>query len=280
MTDQMATWTQASIRARAARENFPVAGLLFPRSLRPHLMAVYGFARLADDIGDESPGDRLVLLDGLEAELDTVYGGRTPRDPVVRRLAPTISAFSLPREPFGRLIEANRVDQRVHRYGTFDDLLGYCALSANPVGELVLRLTRAWTPARQALADATCTGLQLVEFWQDLGEDLDRGRVYLPADDLARFDFSVDELMAGVRDDRFARLMAFEAGRTRDLLVRGRALGRTLPGRTGFAIRLFTAGGLAALDDVVRRGFDTFDHSARASKARRAVAAVRELVRP
>jgi squalene synthase HpnC len=279
MTDRMATWTPEAVRARAVRENFPVAGLLFPRAVRPHLMAVYGFARLADDIGDEAPGDRMALLDGLEAELDAAYRG-TPRDPVVRRLALTIEAFSLPRDPFARLIEANRVDQRVHRYATFDDLLGYCALSANPVGEVVLRLIRSWTPERQPLSDATCTGLQLVEFWQDLGEDLERGRVYLPLEDLAEFGYSVDELTAGVRDHRFVRLMAFEARRTRDLLVRGRALARALPGRVGFAVRLFTAGGLAALDDLVGRCFDTFERSAHASKARRAAAAVRELVRP
>jgi squalene synthase HpnC len=267
-----------AILAKAGRENFPVATRLFPRWMRPHLMAIYGFARLADDIGDEAPGDRLALLDRLEVELRSAYQGETT-DPLLRRLAATIRTRSLPPEPFARLIEANRQDQRVTRYRTFDELLGYCALSANPVGELVLRVAGLWTPERAPLSDATCTGLQLVELWQDLGEDLDRGRVYLPLEDLDRFGYSLEDLAARVVDDRFRALMAFEVDRTRALLVTGRVLARTLPGRIGLAVRLFTAGGMAALDDLVHRGFDTLRSSAHASRARRAAAGVRELVR-
>ena len=242
-------------------------------------MNVYGYARLTDDIGDEATGDRGGLLDWLAAELDAVYSGGTPTHPLMRRAGASIRAFELPRGPFDRLIEANRQDQTVHRYATFEELAAYCSLSANPVGELVLRVAGACTPERLALSDATCTGLQLVEFWQDLGEDAAKGRVYIPLEDMERFGYGLDGLRAGRRDDRFVRLMAFEAARTRDLLARGRALAGTLRGRTGFAVRLFTAGGLAALADLERRRFDTFSASGHAARPRRWVTAARELVR-
>jgi squalene synthase HpnC len=273
----------AEVLARAGGENFPVASLLFPRELRPHLTSIYGFARLVDQLGDEVGADtaeRLHLLDWLDGELDAVYRGVAPSHPLLRRLAWTIERFSIPRAPFDRLIAANRQDQTVTRYGTFDDLLAYCDLSANPVGELVLHLCRSTTPEHIALSDATCTGLQLVEFWQDLGEDAARGRVYVPREDLVRFGYDEERLLRGVADDPFRAVMSFEAGRTRELLERGRPLGRRLPGRIGLAVRLFTAGGLAALDDLAHRGFDTLRENAHASRVRRAAAAVRELARP
>jgi squalene synthase HpnC len=270
----------AEVLGRAGGENFPVASILFPRELRPHLMSVYGFARLVDQLGDETGGEgpeRLRLLDWLEGELDVVYRGSAPSHPLLRRLAWTIERFSIPRGPFARLIAANRQDQSVTRYATFDELLDYCDLSANPVGELVLTLCSSVTPERLALSNATCSGLQLVEFWQDLGEDGSRGRVYVPQEDLARFGYDEDRLLRGVADDEFRALMAFEVERTRGLLETGRPLGHTLPGRMGMAVRLFTAGGLAALDDLSRRQFDTLCENAHASPARRALFAVREL---
>src|SRR5438552_6929661 len=207
---------EAAVLARARAENFPVASSLFPSELRPHLMSVYGFARLADDIGDEAEGDRDSLLDWLDRELDAIDAGGSSTHPLLQRLANTIRRFHLPRDPFERLIEANRRDQRVHRYETWKDLLEYCALSANPVGELVLRIAGACTPQRLALSDQTCTGLQLLEFWQDIGEDAGRGRVYVPLQDMARFDYGVEDLLAGLADERFRRVMAFEAARTRE----------------------------------------------------------------
>jgi len=272
----------AEVLSRSGGENFPVASMLFPRELRPHLMAIYGFARLVDQLGDDagSPGrERLDLLEGLQVDVDAIYAGTTPAHPLLRRLAWTVTAFGIPRAPIDRLIEANRRDQTVHRYATFDELLGYCALSANPVGELVLYVCRAATPGRIALSDATCTGLQLVEFWQDLGEDAARGRIYVPREDVERFGYDENRMLAGVADRSFRRLMAFEAERTRAWLDRGRPLARTLPGRIGLAVRLFTAGGLAALDDLAHRGYDTFGLSAHSSRARRAAFAARELTR-
>ena len=268
----------ADVLAQAGGENFPVASRLFPKDLRPDLVTVYGFARMVDDIGDEAAGDRSALLDWLASELDAVFGGQ-PTHPLMSRLAVTVERFALPRDPFDRLIEANRRDQTTHRYRTYRELAEYCTFSANPVGELVLRISGALTPGRRSLSDATCTGLQLVEFWQDLGEDAAKDRVYVPMEDVERFGYSVDRLMTGENDQAFLQLMRFEAARTRALLVEGRKLGPSIGGRIGLAVRLFTAGGLAALADLERRGFDTLGASARASRPRRAVFALRELIR-
>lgn len=267
------------VLAQARHENFPVASVLFPRDLRPHLMAIYGFARLVDDLGDEASGDRPALLEWLSSEVDAIYGGSFPTHPLMVRLAATARHRELPREPFDRLIAANRQDQTVRRYASFGELLDYCALSANPVGELVLRVCGAATPERLRLSDATCTGLQLVEFWQDLGEDAAAGRVYVPVEDLERFGCSEEDLLAGRGGPGFRPMMRFEADRTRHLLLEGRPLSRTLPGRVGLAIRLFTAGGLAALDDLERRRFDTLSWSAHPSRRRMAWWAARELLR-
>ncbi|HXF58129.1 MAG TPA: squalene synthase HpnC [Actinomycetota bacterium] len=269
----------AAVLERARGENFPVTSLLFPAALRPHLMAVYGFARLVDDLGDEASGDRLALLDWLSGELDLVFGGGTPSHPLLRRLARSVRALDLPRGPFDRLVAANRWDQVVNRYASFEELAEYCSMSATPVGELVLRICGAATPDRLALSDAVCTGLQLVEFWQDLGEDAARGRVYLPLEDLERFGYSVEDLLAGRTGQPFLRLMRFEVQRTRALLERGRPLARSLPGRVGLAVRLFTAGGLAALADLERRGFDTLRRNASPSRPRRWWYALKELAR-
>ncbi len=170
----------ARIDARAPGENFSVVSLLAPKAARPHLQAIYGFARLVDNLGDEADGDRSALIDELEAELDACYGGE-PRTPLMRRLQATIVACELPREPFGRLIEANRIDQRTSRYETWADVREYCTYSAEPVGRLVLGIYgRAGEPDLVAASDDVCTGLQLVNFLQDPPRDLVLGRVYLP----------------------------------------------------------------------------------------------------
>src|SRR3954454_10562069 len=246
--------TASSVAARARTENFPVASLLFPRALRPHLRAIYGFARLVDMLGDEVTGDRLAALDELEAQLDACSVGE-PTWEVMRELQPTIRAFSLAREPFLRLIEANRIDQRVSAYETWLDLKGYCVHSADPVGRLVLGvLGRADDAGAVALSDDVCTGLQLVNFLQYVPRDLALGRVYLPAEDRRRF--GVEELDRPSADLR--RLLEFEAARARGLLASGEELGRLLGGgRVGRAVALFARGGLAALGGRRRGGGDT-----------------------
>jgi squalene synthase HpnC len=267
-----------TILAKSGRENFPVASRLLPRQTRDHLLAVYGFARLVDDLGDESPGDRLAQLDWLERELDRVYRG-TPEHPLMRRLRATVYRFDLPDEPFRRLIEANRQDQRVTSYQTFHDLLAYCELSANPVGHLVLYVLEAETPARMKLSDAVCTGLQLTEHWQDVREDLVRGRVYLPQADLARFGCTADDLAATRPSEPFRRLMAFEVDRTRTFLDEGAPLAADLRGRSRMAVAAFVAGGRSALDAIARAGYDVLGASPRPSKMVRVWALLTTLAR-
>ena len=241
------------VLAKAGRENFPVALFVLPRETRRRLREVYGFARLVDDAGDLAEGDRLALLDWIEADLDR------GEHPLIR------AAASLPRGPLLRLIEANRQDQRVTRYPTFDDLLAYCDLSANPVGELVLHVFGADTEERLRWSDAICSALQLVEHWQDVGEDRLAGRIYLPLEDLARF--GVDEELGPA--DAFRRLMAIEVERARELLQEGLPLVRSLRGRQRLAVAAFAGGGLAALDAVERSGYDVLRRSPSAGRALR-----------
>jgi squalene synthase HpnC len=267
-----------TILSKSTRENFPVASRLLPRRTRRHLLAVYGFARLVDDLGDEVSGDRTAWLDWLERELDLVYGG-TPEHPVMSELAITVQRFDLPDEPFRRLLEANRQDQRVSSYETYQDLLAYCELSANPVGRLVLHVLEAATPERYRLSDAVCTGLQLTEHWQDVKEDLGRGRVYLPQEDLARFDCGVGDLGAPRPTDAFRRLMAFEVERARALLDEGAPLAGTLRGRPMWAVAAFVAGGRSALGAIVAADYDVLGWTPRPSKAGRGRELVRTLLR-
>ena len=261
----------SSVAARARTENFPVASLLFPRAVRPHLRTIYGFARLVDMLGDEYEGDRLAALAELERELAACYGDE-PSWAVMRELQPTIRACSLPREPFLRLIEANRIDQRVFAYETWSDLKRYCAHSADPVGRLVLGvLGRGDDGDAVALSDDVCTGLQLVNFLQDVPRDLALGRVYLPAEDRRRL---------GVTDlerpnEPLRRLLQFEAERARGLLASGDELGRRLGGRVGRAVAVFARGGLAALEALERADWDVFSGRPRPSRARLALAAIR-----
>ena len=176
----------AEIAARAAGENFPVGSVLFPRPLRPHIRALYCYARLVDELGDAYEGDRLAALDELEGEVDAAFAGGATW-PVLRNVQPTIREFDLPREPFLRLIEANRMDQRVSEYETWDDLKHYCVHSADPCGRLVLGVLRRLDDAEIVEAsDSVCTGLQLVNFLQDVPRDLELGRIYLPAEDRQR----------------------------------------------------------------------------------------------
>jgi squalene synthase HpnC len=246
---------EAIVMAQAGTENFPVASRVLPRRVRGHLLALYGFARLVDDVGDEASGDRLALLDWLDAEVDRVYAG-APTLPVTARLATTVRACAIRPDPLRALIAANRQDQRITRYETIDDLLAYCELSANPVGRLVLAVLGAATPERVRLADAICTGLQLTEHLQDVVEDLDRGRVYVPLADLARFGCEVDDLRRRPAGAEVRSLLAFEVGRARSLLAAGAPLVRTLRGRPALAVAGFVAGGRAALDAIQRAGYD------------------------
>jgi squalene synthase HpnC len=259
----------AAVMARAAGENFSVAGRLVPRREREHLLAIYGFARLADELGDSLEGDREAALEWLEAELARAYEGLATH-PLLARLAPTLAACSLPREPFLALIEANRVDQRVSRYATWEDLRGYCALSADPVGELVLRVFGLATPGRLALSSSICTALQLAEHCQDVAEDLAAGRVYLPQEDLRRFGVSEADLREQHAGEHVRALLAFEVARGRGLLDDGLALVADLDGRPRVLVAGYLSGGLAALRAIERARFDVLAGAPRAGAALRA----------
>jgi squalene synthase HpnC len=258
------------VARRARTENFPVSSVLFPRRLRPHLRAIYGFARLVDMLGDEiEAGDRLAALDELEGELEACYRDE-PTWPVMRVLAPTIHEFSLPREPFLRLIEANRMDQRSSEYETWDDLKEYCRHSADPVGRLVLGVLRLGDRSDLvAASDDVCTGLQLVNFLQDVPRDLELGRIYLPAEDRRRFGVPVLDRPT----PELTELLRFEAARARELLSRGEYLQSAIRGRMGRGVGLFARGGLAALDALESANWDIFTQRPRPSRARLALAA-------
>ncbi|MCU1364232.1 MAG: hpnC [Acidimicrobiaceae bacterium] len=240
---------------KASHENFPVALRLLPRDLRTNLMAIYGFARLTDDIGDEAEGDRLGLLDWLEDELELAAEGQAVH-PVFRRLSPVIQNLELDLGPFRALIEANRIDQRVTRYETFDDLVGYCMLSAAPVGQLVLAIFDELSAERIAYSDQICIGLQLVEHLQDIGEDARRGRIYMPLEDMRRFGCTEDDLLAPSASTALCELIKMESQRARHLFEPGRPLMATLSLQPRLAIGGFVAGGLAALDSIERADYN------------------------
>jgi squalene synthase HpnC len=243
------------VMGRAAGENFPVATRLLGRRLRESLLAIYGFARLVDQVGDESAGDRMAMLDWLDSEIDRIYEGSAPSHPLIRRMATVCLEADIPAEPLHRLVEANRMDQTTSSYATFDDLLGYCALSADPVGHMVLHVFDAATPDRMALSDAICSGLQVTEHLQDVREDLARGRVYIPQEDLARFGCDEADLAIIPSPERVRTLVAFEVERARELFDRGEPLIAALRGRASLAVTAFVAGGRAALAGIEGAGY-------------------------
>ncbi|MGW0737953.1 squalene synthase HpnC [Streptomyces sp. NPDC002851] len=270
---------------KAAHENFPVAPFFLPRAWRTDLMAIYGYARLVDDIGDGdlAPGgadarllgldpaadadgvDPLALLDAFEADLRRVFDG-TPGHPLLRRLQPTVRRCGLTPEPFLGLIEANRQDQFVGRYETYDDLLAYCELSANPVGRLVLAVTGTESPERVRRSDAVCTALQIVEHLQDVAEDLARDRIYLPAEDMKRFGVRESDLAAASAGASARALVAYEVERTRNLLNEGTALVASVHGRLRLLLAGFVGGGRAALRAIDAAGHDVLPGPPRPTK--------------
>ncbi len=256
--------------ARTHYENFTVGSILLPRSLRKHVHNIYAYCRVCDDLADETgdPELSLRLLDWWRKELETVFRDSTgtqrnaspeaPVHPVFQALRETIEVFDLPMQPFADLITAFEQDQRVTRYQTFEDLLGYCARSANPVGRLFLCLLGYRDEARRQLADLTCTALQLANFWQDIPSDYARGRIYIPREDMDRFGYTEAELANGVVNASFVRLMRFEIERTRELFHRGAPLTGLIEGPARADVALFTAGGMALLAAIERHDYNVF----------------------
>ena len=285
-----------AVAAKASAENFPVALRVLPARLRRHLTAYYGFARLTDDIGDEplpgfseqilseqgpgssgsGPGDpgereraiRIRLLDELEADIRKIYAaGQEPELPAIRALGETVRATGIPLASLAELIQANRQDQLVTRYQGYDDLVRYCELSANPVGQAVLYIVGAATPERIALSDKICTALQLVEHWQDVAEDLRNGRVYLPQEDLEAHGVAEEDLARPTASQAVISLMTFETERATRLLDEGAPLAGTLSGFARVAISGYIAGGRAALKAIRQQGYNVLAATPKPGKA-------------
>jgi squalene synthase HpnC len=256
VSDADAVVRDRALRRQQHAENFPVALRLLPRRLRTNLVAVYDVARVIDDLGDQAAGDRTALLTAFGRDLAIIWDGGQPQHPVLRRLAPVVAARGLDREPFERLVQANLVDQRVHRYATYQQLRGYCTLSADPVGRIVLALFGRVTPATTELSDRVCTALQLIEHWQDVAEDRRAGRVYLPQEDLAAFGVTETDLDGPVVSPALRRLMAFQISRAAELLDSGAPLVGLLHGWARLAVTGYVAGGRAALDALRRADGD------------------------
>ncbi len=266
--------------ARTHYENFPVGSIFLPRRLRAHVFNVYAYCRVCDDLSDET-GDAelsLRLLEWWRLELRECYAGR-PNHPVFVALKPTIDEFDLPMQPFDDLISAFIQDQHVTRYETFEQLLGYCERSANPVGRLFLCLLGYRDDARARLSDMTCTALQLINFWQDIAPDYARGRIYIPREDMDGFGYIEAELRNGVVNAAFRRLMRFELDRTRELFSGGAALGRLVEGGGAADVDLFSRCGLALVDAIERGGCDVLHRRITVSKRRKLAIALGWLAR-
>ncbi len=243
--------------ARSHYENFSVVSLLLPRRLQADCHALYAYCRWADDLADEAGGGAraLALLSWWREQLLRCYDGR-PSHPVLLALQATIHRFAIPPQPFLDLLIAFEQDQTTTRYATYEQLLGYCRYSANPVGHLVLYLFECFDVKRAALADHICTGLQLANFWQDIARDLDIGRVYLPEEDRKRFGVNGEDLLARRTTSQFIELMQFEVERTRQLFHWGEPLFALLPAEVRSQVELFHRGGLATLRKIEREGYN------------------------
>src|SRR6266436_371939 len=260
-------------------ENFNVVSWLLPKELHQHFYNVYAYCRWADDLGDEIPETlrAVELLDWWERELDACFRGN-PKHPVFIALRETIVAKEIPKQPFADLLKAFRQDQTMKRYATWDSVLNYCVYSANPVGRLVLYLCGYRDEQRQRLSDATCTALQLANFWQDVARDLEKGRIYIPLDVAAAHGLSEADLVDRRFDDRYINLMKDLIARTRALFAEGMPLAKMVDARLSIDLEMFSRGGLAVLDAIEFAGYDTLHHRPSIGKGKQARLLGRALV--
>jgi squalene synthase HpnC len=241
--------------AQAGAENFPVALKVLPRQPRRHLSTVYGFARFVDDVGDEAEGDRSALLDVVERDVRALGTGTAQLRPV-RSLGPVVDECSVPLQPFLDLVEANKMDQHVFRYRTFDDLLDYCRLSAAPIGRVVLHVAGAATDVNVTASDSVCAALQVLEHCQDVAEDIRMGRVYLPESELDAAGIAAEDLLAPATSGRLRAIISVQVERALELLKPGRELVRGLSGWSRVAVSGYVGGGLATAAALRRADFD------------------------
>jgi squalene synthase HpnC len=242
-------------------ENFPVASILMPKRLRKPVAAIYHFARAADDIADEGelPDDvRLQQLDEFRNALSRIDAGDTPTAPLFRNLAAEISEHALPMAPLYDLLDAFSQDVVKKRYDNYTELLDYCRRSANPVGCLLLHLYKEATPVNLAYSDAICTSLQLINFWQDVAKDYAISRIYLPLDEMEKYNVTENQIGQQICDANFQKLMRFQTDRARQLMLQGAPLGSILTGRIGLEMRMIIAGGLRILDKLESANYDIF----------------------
>ena len=256
--------------ARTHYENFSVATWFLPRSLRQHFFNIYAYCRISDDLGDETGDSQasLRLLDQWETELNACFAGQ-PRHPVFVALAETVRTLDIPRQPFADLLKAFRQDQTVNRYPRFEDLLGYCRYSANPVGRLVLYVCGYRDAERQALSDFTCTALQLANFWQDVSADYSKSRIYLPLEDLNRFGVAQADIASAQNTPAFCEMMRFEVNRTRDWFQQGLPLIGEVNRELAIDIELFSRGGQEILKAIERQNFKVLGQRPTISKTRK-----------
>ena len=247
-------------------ENFPVASLLLPRHLHEPIAAIYAFARSADDFADEgnlTTDERLALLRGYQRELSAITEDRPTTHPIFLRLRPIIAQYKLPLSLFHDLLDAFIQDITCNRYASYSELLDYCRRSANPVGRLLLHLFAEASEENALCSDAICSALQLINHWQDVGIDSHKGqagRIYLPAEDMARFNVSTNDILWRITSADFSSLMRFEVDRARALMLQGAPLGRALSGRIGLEIRTIIHGGLRILEKIEAVNYDVFNH--------------------
>lgn len=244
--------------AKSHYENFPVASFLIPREKRPYVWSIYAFARIADDFADEgeTPAERrLEMLNDWGQHLDECFMGNATH-PVFIALTETVRKFSIPKKPLADLLAAFRMDVTTKRFPRFDDLTYYCGHSANPVGQLVLYVFENATERMVTLSDHICTALQLANFWQDVSVDWQKGRLYIPLEDVMRFGYTEHDLEGKVADERFRKLMAFEVGRTRDLFVAGKPLLREATPDLHLELNLTWRGGMKILEKIEALHYD------------------------
>ncbi len=273
MPPHLADGVPADLCAKLARghyENFTVGSIFLPAALRKHVYNIYAYCRVCDDLGDETGDSHLSLrlLDWWRQELRDTYRGE-PGHPVFKALKETIERFELPIEPFEDLISAFIQDQTIKRYQTYEQLLDYCARSANPVGRIFLMLMGYRDDARQVLSDSICTALQLANFWQDVAVDYGKGRIYIPLEDLERFGYNEAELRNHAVNASFVKLMAFEVARAREFFERGQPLHKMITGPGAADVELFSKGGLALLDSIERHNYDVFTRHITVSKSKK-----------
>ncbi len=256
--------------ARSHYENFSVASWFLPKALRQHFFNLYAYCRISDDLGDEV-GDKqasLELLDQWQHELDACYAG-SPKHPVFVALAETVRKFDIPKHEFSNLLIAFRQDQTITRFERFDDVLGYCRYSANPVGHLVLYLCGYRDPERQQLSDFTCTALQLANFWQDVSVDYEKGRIYLPLEDLRRFGVTEQEIARNQNTSAFCAMMKFEVERARDWFHRGLPLVAKVDRQLAVDLDLFSRGGLEILNAIEKQDYAVLGNRPAISQTRK-----------